>query len=116
MAYSDNTLDNVKDTVNAFAEYFSSVYFQSNPDLRTSINLNVILAAIRRLKPTAVIDIISSFPMKDYAHVFADLLHYLFNLILKKICIDILSNFSKIFEVVLYDFVLDSIKLYLSAY
>nr|CAI5827926.1 unnamed protein product [Callosobruchus analis] len=153
MKLGDTTLDNTQEIVNGFAQYFSSVYQQSdvsNLDLQTKDCTNSIISLIevseddvirasKKLpnKLTSGVDIIPSFIVKDCIHVLAKPLSIIFNIIINtktypdiwkttKVCpvlktgdfseienyrpISIICNFSKLFEIILYNTIYTPLK------
>lgn len=152
LVYNDEIFDTPQNIVNGFANFFSSIYTQSNHLLMNNLisyhcnSINIIriteddiLKAIKKLKNkmTSGLDNVPSFLVRDCAMVFVKPLHILFNLVLAtsrfpdlwkatKICpilksgdpsflnnyrsIAILSNFAKVFEIILYEYIYKEAK------
>lgn len=156
MKYKYESIDNPQNIVNAFAENFSSVYQTSDPIMNESsqpcipqcvkltyVSKEDIKMALKKLKdkPTAGVDLIPSFLIRDCSRILVEPLHIVYNLILKtshfpalwkvsRICpvfkagdvslinnyrpISIICNFAKVFEAIVHKFVHNGIKPYLS--
>lgn len=158
MIYQSNTIEHPQNIINAFGEYFSSVYQSSqsltNKSSQSSSVNNIyfypiceseVITACKKLKDkmTSGTDNIPSFIVKDCAGVLSCPLAKIFNLCLNnkqypsvwketKICpvyksgrkdnienyrpISIISNLSKVFEIILYNRIYPLISRQLSQY
>lgn len=162
MFFENVTYDNQQDIVNAFAEFFSTIFaptdnhidinvrnettcFYNNNIHIDELTVDEIYQAIKKLKNklTSGPDLIPSFVVKDCGYILAEPLCHLFNMSLQsatfpdkwklaKLCpifksgdlskidnyrgISILSNFAKVFEIVLYNRIYPSTKYILSPY
>ncbi|XP_063931859.1 uncharacterized protein LOC135143848 [Zophobas morio] len=98
MNFNNQKLTSPEDIVNAFGEYFKSVYNPSNVNINipaktlyyhpvsvTTMSQDEVIAALKSSKDTLItgFDGIPSFFLKDCADIFAKPLLYIFNLILK---------------------------------